>query len=280
MIRGLSLVFAVLHIVSAAPPAQKGAKKAGNKACTTLDGPGKGKPCVFPFFFLKTNKTYTECTIEEGNEYWCSTGVDKNGQHMSGTWGRCSEGCPGVPEGASRVVRTSCKSKKGHNCFFPMSIDGFSYRGCIADDERSEPYCFAKDKDDEGITQKDECTAECPRDYLITNKKQTLNQVLNQLMEKPRTSTTIEFKGDCKSLVEDQWKSIDKASLPEPAKAAKTYKDAFKAVCNKSKYCAKSKSPLCQGDFEIVTRKNVIEDPGKDVEKADCSFTCGHEKKN
>ena len=159
-----------------------------------------------------------------------------------------------------------------------MSLDGYSYRGCISDNEVSAPYCFAHDKDDEGITRKDECTANCPRDYLITLEKKTLIEVLNQLMVQPRTSTTVEYMKDCKALVEEEWKIIDRASLPEPAKTAKTYKQAFKAVCHKSAYCAKSTSPLCQGDFEIVTRKNVVENPGQDTPKADCSFTCGHEK--
>merc|ERR1719186_2584170 len=62
-------------------------------SCNVIDGPDKGKSCVFPFTFL--GKTYTECAYEasQGDNYrWCSTKVDANGNHVIGGrhWGECN----------------------------------------------------------------------------------------------------------------------------------------------------------------------------------------------
>ena len=65
------------------------------KYCHTINGPGLGKPCVFPFY--TGVKWYNSCTRDGFvHEYWCSTKVDDRGVHMPGNWGGCSEECLGV----------------------------------------------------------------------------------------------------------------------------------------------------------------------------------------
>ena len=66
--------------------------------CKTVSGPAPNKPCVFPFRFKGV--TYKTCTFEQSSTPWCSTGVDKYGNHISnkGLYGNCdSRKCP-MPE--------------------------------------------------------------------------------------------------------------------------------------------------------------------------------------
>ena len=68
-----------------------------HKLCnfTNNKGPQKNKPCIFPFKIGKTS--YLECTNEKDPEgrFWCSTKVDKRGQHVGAQkqWGYCDESC-------------------------------------------------------------------------------------------------------------------------------------------------------------------------------------------
>merc|ERR1712183_530586 len=68
------------------------------RSCTTTSGPAAGKPCVFPFTFAGTE--HTSCAewefggVAQG-EFWCSTKVDSEGNHMDGEgeYGFCSPKC-------------------------------------------------------------------------------------------------------------------------------------------------------------------------------------------
>ena len=69
-------------------------------------------PCQFPFTLR--NKTYYACTFDyshiTGYKPWCSTKVDRNGNHISGgkNWGVCDDNrnCPIPPRLCGEPVRT------------------------------------------------------------------------------------------------------------------------------------------------------------------------------
>ena len=54
--------------------------------------------CILPFRYK--GRTYDACTLKDAdktnNEPWCSTKVDRSGQHVTGKgkWGNCGQGCP------------------------------------------------------------------------------------------------------------------------------------------------------------------------------------------
>ena len=69
--------------------------------CRTIksySGGAPNLPCVFPFKFK--GKMFDRCTWEQSqltnNKPWCSTMVDKEGNHIIGEakWGNCSPECP------------------------------------------------------------------------------------------------------------------------------------------------------------------------------------------
>merc|ERR1712168_1348807 len=93
------------------------------KGCVTIDGPDAGFPCVSPFKFVPTNKTYYGCTYDEAAEPWCSTKVNEFGYHLSGHWGVCSEDCP-VEEIGPVFDSRHCLTKQGHKCFSPSPWRG------------------------------------------------------------------------------------------------------------------------------------------------------------
>ena len=67
------------------------------RTCTTVGGPAKGSPCVFPFTFNWV--TWTSCIDGTGGQpdgtLWCSTKVDESGVHVSGGghYGFCGVDC-------------------------------------------------------------------------------------------------------------------------------------------------------------------------------------------
>ena len=106
------------------------------ESCKTIDGPGVGKPCIFPFIFSLTGRSYNSCTKDGDDsvkEYWCSTKVDDDGVHVSGNFGFCSKECPGVEhEGYEKI---ECDTEEpGIHCTIPFSYRGFTYHGCIKTD--------------------------------------------------------------------------------------------------------------------------------------------------
>ena len=63
-------------------------------SCFTVDGPGTGNACIFPFTF--NGITYSDCPWNENDgAFWCSIKVDENGEHIGnqGKWGVCGLGC-------------------------------------------------------------------------------------------------------------------------------------------------------------------------------------------
>ena len=61
--------------------------------CTTVGGPATNYPCIFPFEYQGSIRN--NCIWDTSDEsYWCSTLVDKSGQHVSGNWGNCDANCP------------------------------------------------------------------------------------------------------------------------------------------------------------------------------------------
>ena len=66
--------------------------------CVAVNGPQQNSPCIFPFKYK--GKDYEACTDFEHTQYWCSTKVDTNGNHIDGQWGDCGVLCPNV-EGKS-----------------------------------------------------------------------------------------------------------------------------------------------------------------------------------
>ena len=63
--------------------------------CKTNGGANPNTQCIFPFKYK--GKRYNTCTLKDAdNVAWCSTQVDKFGNHIrgKGKWGNCGEGCP------------------------------------------------------------------------------------------------------------------------------------------------------------------------------------------
>ena len=63
--------------------------------CQTVPGKGKdpNKKCAFPFIW--NGESHNSCIKDINLGNWCSTSVDKDGQHVKGKWGVCSSSCPG-----------------------------------------------------------------------------------------------------------------------------------------------------------------------------------------
>ena len=62
------------------------------------DSADKDKPCVFPWIYDPSGKSFNGCASPEngvgGN--WCATSLDANGKYVSGgtNWGYCNTFCP------------------------------------------------------------------------------------------------------------------------------------------------------------------------------------------
>jgi len=112
--------------------------------CTTIGGPSAGQPCVLPFKFM--GKLRTGCTTENDpdGKYWCSTKVDKDGNHIpkQDNWAHCGQGCQQEKEESSsespnpegrqinlgNVEGTICSTSSGElgTCHFPSNCGGVS----------------------------------------------------------------------------------------------------------------------------------------------------------
>jgi len=68
-----------------------------SKACRTIRGPGKGKPCIFPFVYKGVRYFY--CTKDSDTKAWCSVEVNnrKDFLHIKGKYGYCDKSCPKGP---------------------------------------------------------------------------------------------------------------------------------------------------------------------------------------
>merc|ERR1712088_257238 len=88
-----------------------------DQSCTTIGGPGQGKPCVFPLRFGGSLRSSCITDLDPEGKFWCSTRVDAGGNHVTGTgeWGHCSVGCPrerttSDPESSSVTTSASSSS--------------------------------------------------------------------------------------------------------------------------------------------------------------------------
>merc|ERR1712223_1869388 len=65
-----------------------GSETQPEEVCMTESGATPNLPCVFPF--RHWGKTYWTCTTDGDKKPWCSTKVDRYGNHHLGNWGDCN----------------------------------------------------------------------------------------------------------------------------------------------------------------------------------------------
>ena len=173
----------------------------GKKACQTIDGPGKGEPCIFPFTFKLTGKKYNSCTKDGDNGmkgYWCSTKVDSDGAHEAGKFGYCSEECPEVDH--ENIGKKACfTNEPGIECKIPFSYRGYMYQGCIRTDVTlgEEYWCPVKDPNEKSGFRIVPCTESCPKDNILATVKLPALEILATLKIKPKVFSMIEGNETC-----------------------------------------------------------------------------------
>jgi len=260
-----------------------GSNRKKSKNCIATGGPGKGKPCIFPFHWVKTGKTYTECTTDGGAEFWCSTKIDELGDHLSGNWGECPAHCLKDADKTlleTTGVRKSCQGEEA-TCIFPLTLGGYSYRGCVDSPSHNHGKCVGRNSET-GKAMETGCTKNCPRDLLLTNLDHTMAHILKALMQKPIITNKIKRvplmtkKASCQNMLRKKFSQSDKKLHPKQLQAAKSWDEAFKMACETSSYCLNSKSPACKSS-KITLRKTQVKDKSDaDIEyKADCKISCG-----
>ena len=126
--------------------------------CHTDGGPKKEKPCVFPFTF--EGKKYNTCTVvskpvlEKYSDTlvkpWCSTGVDANGNYITGEWGFCDwDSC--LFQTLDKECKTYSGPKNDDPCKFPFTFNGEVHENCITTDDRcGVPWCPTEDNENVG----------------------------------------------------------------------------------------------------------------------------------
>ena len=64
--------------------------------CVTIDGPGQGSGCQFPFIYKGVPRDGCITEADPEGKLWCSTAVDSDGQHIVNGqhWAHCSAQCP------------------------------------------------------------------------------------------------------------------------------------------------------------------------------------------
>ena len=166
-----------------------------NNSCKAIDGPGVGKPCIFPFTYR--GHVYNTCTADhpyDDHFIWCSTKLDGNGEHVSGTWGICSLGCPGTEH-----ERKCDTEEQGIQCTFPFSFMGFSYKGCIKRPWQDKHWCVVKDE--MATTAKRfrrvNCSESCPTENMLTNVTLSPKEITEKLKTNTDAFTAIHRGGNC-----------------------------------------------------------------------------------
>jgi len=269
---------------SPAAAAAGGSAYADGQDCKTIGGPGKGKACIFPFTWVKTGKTYHECTTDGGAEFWCSTKLNKRGQHLSGNWGECPPSCLNSQARSllkGDGVRKQCSGKDA-SCMFPLTIGGYSYNGCIKDSSGDYKYGFCVGAGQNGSAIQTGCTKDCPRDLALTDSDLPIETILAALLKKPLVSTFVDRKwaskqkgGACLGLLKKKFKKRNAKLMPKEVRKAKSWAEAHRLACEKSSYCSGSTSPACQSRQIVYrqTRKKKRKD--RYEAKADCKISCG-----
>jgi len=105
-----------------------------DQSCTTIGGPGQGKPCVFPFRFGGSLRSSCITDLDPEGKFWCSTRVDAGGNHVTGTgeWGHCSAGCPQerpTSNPASSSVTSSSSSSSVSSSSSGQTSSAFTVEG-------------------------------------------------------------------------------------------------------------------------------------------------------
>jgi len=231
----------------------------GNQSCRTIDGPGKGKPCMFPFIYL--GNVFKTCIKAKNTVYGCSTMNDENGKHVVGSWAACSLGCPEVKyEGYEK--RTCDTEEEGIKCTLPFSYMGFQYNGCIKTirTRGDKPWCVVKDEMAEKGFRRVNCTKSCPTDYALSEEKLSPEKIAEKLKTHPTVTSMIERGRDC-------WDYMAPINMTK--------------VCLEADYCSPEKKKankaleeIC-GEFTTIYRKNDIEG-GDFPYKSDCMNICGN----
>jgi len=73
------------------------------QGCTTVSGPGQGKPCQLPFIWGGAVRNTCITDGDPEGKFWCSTKVDAQRNHIvnGDHWAHCSSQCPGVTQSPS-----------------------------------------------------------------------------------------------------------------------------------------------------------------------------------
>ena len=157
------------------------------QSCRTIDGPGQGKPCIFPYV-NEYGQVFTGCSLDLNNQiwrWWCPTEVYEDGRLDRDSWGACSCGCPFVTfEGP--LVNECDTEEQGIKCTFPFSHMGHTYHGCLKRPRHSKYWCVAKDEMAEKGFRRVNCTESCPRDHILAEPDEELSP--KEIVEKLKTN--------------------------------------------------------------------------------------------
>lgn len=234
------------------------------------------EPCILPWKFKMTEQTNYGCISAGGvNEYWCSTKVDEEGYHVSGHWNSCTRECVQALGGVYvDPWAKSCPAVSGEKCVFPLTVDGFSYYGCLQKEGHGK-HGFCNVADSGQAPKLVDCSAECPQEYMLKDSPDlSVEEILNVLIREHNVRTRINWNPEetCTNLLETKFQNRSLELLPEPAKSSTNFLDALNEVCAGSNYCANSDFDAC-GDYEIKKRMTV---DSAESTVADCWISCAY----
>jgi len=251
------------------------AKKGASEECLTTDGDsGPGKKCVFPFTFHQ--KTFSECTTYGAQDglSWCSTEVDDRGWHKAGTWGHCSQKCPGYKKG-----KLECKTLDGRDCILPTVKDYMKYYGCIREDKYSQYKCYVNVNETTEEKELAVCSPDCEKaDDLLSETELTIKEILLELSNDGVAHTAIPNDEPlCTSFLQEKYEE-------EVSGGPDTFLEVLNTTCSylcTLSICAKG---FTSQQIQHRTNKNVINRAhqeaggyfviGHDEIKSDCRIRC------
>merc|ERR1712088_531162 len=99
-----------------------------DQSCSTIGGPGQGKPCVFPFRFGGSLRSSCITDLDPEGKFWCSTRVDAGGNYVTGTgeWGHCSAACPQEQTSSQATSSVASSSSTSSSSFSSSSSSSSS----------------------------------------------------------------------------------------------------------------------------------------------------------
>jgi len=242
----------------------------GYSECLTIAGPGKGRPCIFPFKFQELE--YSECTTYQADDKrpWCATKVNENGEHISNTYGICGEDCRGFKPREN----ISCKTIEGQDCIIPFHINQMPYLGCVRNKITDTVYrCPIKQSTKTqrvGFETIDElegiCSNDCPKgDELLATTHLTIQEIFKSLKKYGIAHTAVPEGVRCNDYLQKQY---EQEVLHGPATIKELHKIFCKSLCTyDKKTCEKYAS------YRITKRMNKpLGDGG--VSLQDCQLQC------